>query len=223
MMTNERETTRDESNELSRRSFLRRAGVAFAAVSVLDITAGGLAGCAVSNGARPSASQAPAESGAGHYTWQTVIVSEDEPGEPLVVSGRIFGPDGKTPAEGALLYVYHTDARGIYSEQDNPNGPPDPRLKGWMRTKADGRYEFRTIKPASYPNSRNPAHVHAKVSARDQTREWFDVFLFEGDPFITEAERSKSAGLGTFATVMAVGRGGDGVLRCVRDIKLARA
>src|SRR5438552_2458595 len=36
------------------------------------------------------------------------ITNTDEPGEPLVMSGTIFHQDS-TPAEGVVLYVYHTD------------------------------------------------------------------------------------------------------------------
>lgn len=214
----------DESgdmSELSRRSFLRRAGVAFAAVSVLDIGAGGLVGCGVTEGARPRATSASSETGAENYSWQSEIVTKDEPGERLVVSGRIFGADGRTPIEGALLYVYHTDARGLYSERDGQGGPPDPRLKARMKTNAEGRFEFRTIKPASYPNSRAPAHIHAITTGPGNPKEWFDMFLFEGDPFISDDERRRTEGLGTFSSIMAVRRDGDGVLRCGRDIRLS--
>ena len=47
--------------------------------------------------------------------------------------------DGVTPAEGIVLYVYHTDATGYYNKDDDPY---NPRLRGWMKTGKDGRYEF---------------------------------------------------------------------------------
>src|ERR1700750_957937 len=36
-------------------------------------------------------------------SWKTVIPPENEPGEPLVITGRVFKADGKTPAEGMVL------------------------------------------------------------------------------------------------------------------------
>ncbi|MBF8248477.1 MAG: hypothetical protein HW374_1277, partial [Bacteroidetes bacterium] len=48
-------------------------------------------------------------------SWKAVITSKDEPGETMIVSGRVFAPDGKTPVEGISVHVYHTDAKGYYN------------------------------------------------------------------------------------------------------------
>lgn len=207
------------THAVSRRSFLRQTGSALAAVTVLDLGAASLSGCAATEGAQTEAP--PPEAAA--LSWKTTLVAEGEPGEPMVVSGRIFSPDGRTPAAGAVLYVYHTDARGLYSEKDGTGGPPDPRIKGRMRTDADGRYEFRSIKPASYPGTRNPAHVHAQVSGGGFAEQWIHEFWFEGDPFIPADVLRRFDGLGALSPVMSIRRGADGVLRCARDIKLERA
>ncbi|MEY2504133.1 MAG: protocatechuate 3,4-dioxygenase, beta subunit, partial [Verrucomicrobiota bacterium] len=82
-------------------------------------------------------------------SWKTVIPPENEPGEPLVITGKIFQQDGKTPAQGMVLWVYHTDRTGYYNEKDDAS---HPRLKGWMKIGADGKYEFRTIRPGAYPH-----------------------------------------------------------------------
>ena len=37
------------------------------------------------------------------------VTSKEEPGERLIVTGRVLGPDGKTPISGVSLYVYQTD------------------------------------------------------------------------------------------------------------------
>src|SRR5918998_5364660 len=108
---------------------------------------------------------------------------------------RFFDADGKTPVEGVTLHVYHTDARGLYSEKDGQGGPPDPRLKGSMKTDGDGRYEFRTIRPASYPNSRNPQHIHAKVYGAGYAERWIPEYWFDDDPLIDAATREKHKGL----------------------------
>ena len=203
--------------ELSRRTFLGRAGAVVAGLSALNVSALALAGC--SSEATPAAPQAAGEA-PKDLTWNTVITAKDEPGRPLLVSGRIYGPDGKTPLEGVTLYVYHTDNTGLYPG-DGIN--PAPRLRGWMKTDREGRYEFRTIKPASYPNSSNPEHVHTKASGAGFAERWLDNFWFEDDPLITSDMRAKFAGQGAFSPVMAVKRDADGLLRCVRDIRLARA
>ena len=52
--------------------------------------------------------EAPAD--LGH---SVVIAGTSEPGERLVLEGRVLQPDGRTPAPGVLLYAYHTNARDI--------------------------------------------------------------------------------------------------------------
>src|SRR6187200_2016893 len=39
----------------------------------------------------------------------------NEEGPKIEISGTIYKPDGKTPAPGVILYVYHTDQKGLYS------------------------------------------------------------------------------------------------------------
>jgi protocatechuate 3,4-dioxygenase beta subunit len=86
-------------------------------------------------------------------SWQTSIASASEPGDPLEISGFIFNPDGKSPAPGVILYVYHTDAAGYYSPAPNATGIArrHGHVRGWVKTNARGEYKFTTIKPAPYP------------------------------------------------------------------------
>jgi len=152
--------------------------------------------------------------------WKVKIVSEQEPGEPLIVSGTIYSPDGKKPLPGITLYVYQTDATGRYSTNGGDNR--GTRIHGVMRTNAEGRYEFRTIKPGSYPNSRNPAHIHAFVSGPDYPEYWIDEYLFADDPFIKDEDKARAGGQGAFSHILGLKRGSDGILRAVRDIKIER-
>ena len=206
-----------KSLELSRRSFMGRAGAVVAGLTALNAGALALAGC--SSDAPLAASPSPAGETPKTLAWNTVITSEDEPGRPLVVSGRVYGPDGKTPLEGVTLYVYHTDDRGLYP---GDGISPAPRLRGWMKTDRDGRYEFRTIRPASYPDSRNPEHVHTKASGPGYAERWLDNFMFEDDQLLTADMRARFSGQGAFSPIMPVRRDADGLLRCARDIRLAR-
>ena len=200
-----------------RRLFLRGAGAALVGIPALGLSA---AGCGRSP--RALAGPTPSEKEAAGLAWSTVLIPEGEPGTQLVVSGRIFAADGKTPVEGVTLHVYHTDARGLYSEKDGQGGPPDPRLKGSMKTGRDGRYQFRTIRPASYPGTRNPQHIHAKVFGAGYAERGIPEYWFDDDPLVTEAMRARYAGLGTFSPVVTVKRGDEGVFACVRDIRLEK-
>jgi protocatechuate 3,4-dioxygenase beta subunit len=155
----------------------------------------------------------------GSDTSSTVTVaSADEPGLRLIITGTIYKTDGKTPLAGAVMYLYQTDASGVYSR--GTNSSRNPRLKGWLKTGADGRYEIRTIKPGSYPDSRNPAHIQASITPPGGKEHWIDEFLFDGNPFLKKEDYQKFAGKGTFSSIMKVDKGNDGVLRCVRDIKV---
>src|SRR5690606_14499128 len=74
------------------------------------------------------------------------IAPPEEPGEALVLEGVVRREDG-SPAEGIIVYAYHTDAQGIYPPDATMHG----RLRGWARTDHAGRYRFETIRPGSYP------------------------------------------------------------------------
>lgn len=113
-----------------------------------------------------------------------------EPGRVLRVTGTVVGPDG-APISGASLYVFQTDHEGYYGVKpvsDNRN----PRLKLFLRSDAQGGWSFDTIKPGSYPDSRNPAHIHFEVAAPGRASRVFEI-VFEGDPFVTEQMRRHPA------------------------------
>jgi protocatechuate 3,4-dioxygenase, beta subunit len=151
--------------------------------------------------------------------WKIVIASKEEPGEPLIVSGTVYPLDGKRALEGITIYVYHTDNRGYYSNDGKEDSPP--RLKGLMKTNAQGRYEFLTIKPASYPNSRNPAHIHFVVSGPGYIEKIFEI-VFEKDPFITDEIRNEAIKESGAVSIRPLSRDSQGVLRCVNDIRLEK-
>ena len=146
------------------------------------------------------------------------IASDGEPGERITISGTVFQPDGKTLANGVVLYVYHTDAAGYYSKDDDPY---NPRLRGWMKTGVDGTYEFRTIKPAPYPRRDTPAHIHAQVYSDKIAEYAVDEYLFDGDPLINDEQKKKLVtGRGGPGSIVKLSRDASGTLRGVRDIKL---
>ncbi len=156
--------------------------------------------------------------GADEPAWTATLVSPGEPGEPLHVSGTVYGPDGETPAAGVELYAFHTDAEGLYSEtNDNTN----PRLKATVRTGADGRYELRTIKPAPYPGGGVPAHIHFQVSGGDFPDQRADL-NFEGDPHLSAYAARRSAERGQFGSIRPLEKGDDGVWHVVFDLKLRK-
>lgn len=149
------------------------------------------------------------------------VTAKDEPGERLTVSGIVYGADGKTPIAGASVYVYHTDAKGLYTPgpvDDNRN----PRLRGYLRTDAQGRYEYSTIKPAPYPgNNGPPAHIHYHVNAPGYQERVFEI-VFEGDPRVNESIRASAAKEGSGFSIRKLTGDAAGGWRCTQDIKLQK-
>jgi protocatechuate 3,4-dioxygenase beta subunit len=145
-----------------------------------------------------------------------------EKGPRLEISGTVFQADGKTPAVGVVIYVYHTDQTGHYTARNNESGwgKRHGTLRGWMKTDARGFYRFYTLMPAAYPGRKDPAHIHVTIKEPDKNEYWIDEYVFESDPLLTQEEKNK-----------AENRGGSGIVRLsdsngklhgVRNIYLGR-
>ena len=150
-------------------------------------------------------------------TWKAVLATEKDEGEAMIISGTVFQPNGNTPAPNILIYLYHTDMYGIYGRKgEHKHG----KFRGWMLTDESGRYEFRSIRPASYPNTTFAAHIHMTNTGVDRKEDWIDAILFEGDKFISPREREMAGKKGGFQPILKLEKGADGILRGVRDIQL---
>lgn len=150
-------------------------------------------------------------------SWKTILANEKTEGEPMIISGTVYQTDGKTAAPNTLIYFYHTDMYGIYGRSgEHKHG----KFRGWMLTDVKGRYEFRSIRPASYPNSTQSQHVHMTLTGTNQREDWIDSILFEGDKFLTQRERDTAGGRGGFQPIVKLEKGADGIARGVRNIQL---
>jgi protocatechuate 3,4-dioxygenase beta subunit len=148
------------------------------------------------------------------------LVADNEPGEIMIISGTVYLPDGKTPAPEAILSVWHTDAKGYYIPGGGGAGELHPRIHGRMKTGADGKYEFRTIKPAQYPSHTSPAHVHGHISAPDFP-EYAITYYFEDDDLITDQNRPKlNSYRGGTPSIIMLTKDSNGILTGHRDIIL---
>ncbi len=137
------------------------------------------------------------------------IPDTGEPGEPLVVTGRVLRGADRAPVAGARLLVFHTDSEGYYSVggMDEQNA----RLCGVLRTDDEGRYRIETIRPAHYATGGPPAHVHFELTIPGERMRHFTL-NFEGDPLL----RGRDAGE-TWDTVRPVAER-DGVSWVERDL-----
>ncbi len=126
----------------------------------------------------------------------------------------MFFADGKTPAAGATVYVYHTDTSGLYG----PTGSP-PRYRAWMTTDDDGRFDYRTIVPAPYPGRQTAAHVHTQLWGGGVPVQWNETLFFAGDSLLAAKQRLRSRALGRFSFVQRLVRDGADGWRCAHLLR----
>lgn len=146
-----------------------------------------------------------------------------EPGQPLLIRGIVRRTDGRTPASDVVVYAYHTNPAGLYADGSGVSDASrlHGRFRGWIRTGADGRYEFRTIKPGVYPDRRGPAHVHLTIVEPGRRPYWIDSVVFEGEFGVTPAYAARQQRRGGHGTVRLRPTDG-GVLLAERNIVLER-
>src|SRR5262245_15416172 len=118
-------------------------------------------------------------------------------GQVLNVMGRVLNVAGE-PVRDATIEIWQANAYGRYTHQSDTSAAPlDPNFEGLARLTSDsqGRYRFKTIKPAAYPAGPNlirPAHIHFQVSGR-QDRLVTQMY-FENDPHNDKDPLLNSAG-----------------------------
>jgi protocatechuate 3,4-dioxygenase beta subunit len=134
------------------------------------------------------------------------IAPASERGTPLVIHGRAFAADGRTPLGDAIVFAYHTDRNGLY---DRPGTTHSWRLRGWAKTDADGRFEFTTIRPGAYPGTTIAQHVHFAVFTASGERYHGGELNFADDKFVSAADRAASQKAGEFGHVRTVRRDGN--------------
>lgn len=144
-------------------------------------------------------------------------------GTPIKITGTIYKAGGKEPAEGVILYVYHTNQEGVYPVTGNEKGWARRHgyIRGWMKTGSDGRYTFYTLKPGTYPSRSESAHIHPTVLEPGGKYYWLDSYLFDDDPLLTEKDRSQESPRGGSSGIITLKKEGD-LWTGTRDIELGK-
>ena len=107
-------------------------------------------------------------------------IAPKDPGTPTFFYGHIIGADGK-PIGGAVLDIWQTGSDGYYDIQKP--GAAESHMRGRFRSKPDGAFLVRTVRPVSYPipldgpvgelmraanrQPKRPAHTHFMITAPD--------------------------------------------------------
>ncbi|MEO6671671.1 MAG: hypothetical protein ABIN36_19460 [Ferruginibacter sp.] len=128
-----------------------------------------------------------------------------EKGQKLLVTGKVFKMDGKTPAPNVIIYYWQTDNDGYYSPKSgmDEKAKRHGHLRGWVKTDDYGKYSIYTIRPSPYPNDQIPAHIHISIKEPNIDNEYYiDEFVFDDDKLLSGTKRKA-----------VENRGGSGILR----------
>ena len=104
--------------------------------------------------------------------------------QKLLVTGKVYQQDGRTPAPNVIVYYWHTDDRGLYSAQKNTPAAAvrHGHLRGWVKSDPHGHYTIRTSRPAHYPNEEIAAHIHLAIKEPGIANEYYADLYFDDDP-----------------------------------------
>jgi len=104
-------------------------------------------------------------------------------GQVINVMGRVLNVLGQ-PVRDAKVEIWQANAHCRYTHPSDPNPAPlDPNFDGSAVLTTEGRYHFKTIKPAAYPagpNRMRPAHINFQVTVGRQDKILTQMY-FEGD------------------------------------------
>jgi protocatechuate 3,4-dioxygenase beta subunit len=135
-----------------------------------------------------------------------------ENGQKLLITGKVYKLDGKTPASNVIIYYWQTDNNGYYSPSQgmNEKAKRHGHIRGWVKTDENGNYSIYTIMPAPYPKRDIPAHIHTSIKEPNINNEYYiDEFVFDDDKLLTGDKRKKLEN-----------RGGSGILRLFKKGEL---
>ncbi|WP_372619780.1 dioxygenase [Falsiroseomonas sp.] len=122
---------------------------------------------------------------------------KDQPGEPMVVTGRVLDAETGEGIAGATLDLWQNADNGLYAVQDAAQ--PAKNYHALLRCAPDGTFAFSTTRPKSYNvpydgpagdmlralgrDAWRPAHLHVIAEAAGYRPLVTELFP-EGDPYL---------------------------------------
>ena len=109
-----------------------------------------------------------------------------------------------------ILYVYHTDEKGIYPSQGDEVdwSRRHGHLRAWLKTDQSGQYTFYTGQPASYPGRKVAAHIHPTLLEPNGKYYYLEDYYFAHDPYLTDRELNPKAPRGGTQGVLQLQQAG---------------
>lgn len=159
------------------------------------------------------------EFGEAQLTSVDTLIDFNKAGLKLKITGTVYKNNGITPAEGVILYIYHTNQEGIYPTLGNEEGWAKRHgyIRGWIKTDKDGRYTFYTLKPGIYPSGREPAHIHITILEPDGKYYWIESYHFADDSFLSKGEKRTTNSRGGGSNILYLEQK-DGIMVGKRNI-----
>ena len=117
------------------------------------------------------------------------LVSEEEPGQPLLVLGRLVDEFDRELG-GRRIEFYQTDHTGKYGEAV-PGNESSARINGEIQSDETGRFMVSTILPAGYDGG--GGHIHMTVEDANPSAYDFYFRQFAGAGLLRWANRSSQA------------------------------
>jgi catechol 1,2-dioxygenase len=151
--------------------------------------------------------------------FRAKITPPAEPGQILVIRGRVWGHDTRRPLAGAVLDIWQANHEGKYDYEGPLADAPGELFKYRARVTADetGFYEYETIHPGYYTG--RTKHIHYLVK-HPGYKELVTQLYFKGDPR-NASDRFYRESLAV--DIVAEERGGVTIELGVFDIVLAPA
>jgi len=129
------------------------------------------------------------------------IVRSPTPGPALFVNAVVRDQNG-APIEGAEVDVWHSSPEGFYEQQDPKQAPMN--LRGKFMTDGQGRFSFRSVKPAGYPipidgpvgdlvratgrHHYRPAHLHFLIFKDGRKTLISQIYVNDDDKLETDVQ-----------------------------------
>jgi protocatechuate 3,4-dioxygenase beta subunit len=111
--------------------------------------------------------------------------------QKLILTGKVYHRDGKTPAPDVMVYYWHTNEEGLYpSDHQTPEqAKRHGTLRGWVKSDKNGHYKIRTSRPAAYPQEASPQHIHLSIKEPGITNEYYADLYFDDDPLYLDHKK----------------------------------
>jgi protocatechuate 3,4-dioxygenase beta subunit len=165
----------------------------------------------------PSVFQGPKYVAPANAPAEAVMAGRDERGDRLIVTGLAL--DDGQPVADVSVYVFHADAAGLFNT-DGRNSEDNARLFAALRTDAEGRYRYETIRPSG--SDGQAARVRHIVNAPGYRPRFCDLW-FSDEPALASLRDAGASGSESQPMfVRTPTRDGDGIWRVTHDLELLR-